>query len=86
MLSGWFLSPRAKSAHRLARFAGRKVASRARLPFVAANTVYTLADQPVLKSKHPGDRGRILDLPGNLVTTPVTIKGHYRPHSPLERF
>ena len=42
MLSGWFFSPHTgESAHRLARFAKRKVVT-LWLPFVAANTVYTL--------------------------------------------
>lgn len=41
MLSGWFFSPHTgESAHRLARFAKRKVVT-LWLPFVAANTVYT---------------------------------------------
>lgn len=74
MLSGWFFSPHTgESAHRLARFAKRKVVT-LWLPFVAANTVYTLLTNLFLKVNILTGDERILDLPGNLVTTPVTIK------------
>ena len=74
MLSGWFFSPHTgESAHRLARFAKRKVVT-LWLPFVAANTVYTMLTNLFLKVNILTGDERILDLPGNLVTTPVTIK------------
>ena len=74
MLSGWFFSPyTGESAHRLARFAKRKVVT-LWLPFVAANTVYTLLTNLFLKVNILTGDERILDLPGNLITTPVTIK------------
>ena len=74
MLSGWFFSPHTgESAHRLARFAKRKVVT-LWLPFVAANTVYTLLTNLFLKVNILTGDERILNLPGNLVTTPVTIK------------
>ena len=74
MLSGWFFSPHTgESAHRLARFAKRKVVT-LWLPFVAANTVYTLLTNLFLKVNILTGDERILDLPGNLITTPVTIK------------
>ena len=83
MLSGWFFSPHTgESAHRLARFAKRKVVT-LWLPFVAANTVYT---QPVFKSKHP-DRGRAYPRSARQPCHHAgDHQGHYRPHSPLERF
>ena len=60
-------------SHRLARFAKRKVVT-LWLPVVAANTVYTLLTDLFLKVNILTGDERILDLPGNLVTTPVTIK------------
>ena len=64
MLSGWFFSPHTgESAHRLARFAKRKVVT-LWLPFVAANTVYTLLTNLFLKVNILTGDERILDLPG----------------------
>ena len=74
MLSGWFFSPYAgENIHRLARFARRKVLT-LWLPFVAANTVFTLLTNPFLKMNILTGDERILDLAGNIVTTPVTPK------------
>ena len=74
MLSGWFFSPHTgESAHRLAYFARRKVLT-LWLPFVAANTVYTLLTNLFLKLNILTADPRIADLPGNSVTTPVTAK------------
>lgn len=74
MLSGWFFSPHTgENVHRLARFARRKVVT-LWLPFVAANTVYTLLTNLFLKVNILTGDERILDLPGNIVTAPVTVK------------
>ena len=74
MLSGWFFSPHTgESAHQLAYFARRKVLT-LWLPFVAANTVYTLLTNLFLKLNILTADPRIADLPGNSVTTPVTAK------------
>ncbi len=85
MLSGWFfLSPT-----RAAPSAGPTPSARWSplwLPFVASqHGQHTLLTNLFL-SKHP-DRGtrRILDLPGNLITTPVTIKDIIG-RTALERF
>ena len=74
MLSGWFFSPHiSESVHGLGRFARRKLVT-LWLPFVAANTVYTLLTNLFLKINILTGDERILALPGNTVTTPVTIK------------
>ena len=44
------------------------------LPFVAANTVFTVCNNLFLKLHILTDDPRILDLPGNQVTDPVTLK------------
>lgn len=44
------------------------------LPFVAANTVFTLCNNLFLKLNILTNDPRILDLPGNQVTGPVTLK------------
>ena len=44
------------------------------LPFVAANTVFTVCNNLFLKLNILTNDARILDLPGNQITTPVTLK------------
>ena len=74
MLSGWFFSPHTgESAHRLARFAKRKVVT-LWLPFVAANTVFTVCNNLFLRLNILTADARITEIPGNSVTAPVSIK------------
>ena len=64
MLSGWLFSLRGGPVH----FIKRKAVT-LWLPFVLANTAFTVLNNLFLKSDE-----RILQVPGNAVTTPVTVK------------
>lgn len=69
MLSGWFFSLRGGLAH----FAKRKIMT-LWLPFVLANTAFTVLNNLFLKLNILTGDERILDIPGNVVTTPTTVK------------
>ena len=69
MLSGWLFSLRGGLAH----FAKRKVLT-LWLPFVLANTVFTVLNNLFLRLNILTGDERILDVPGNVVTTPTTLK------------
>ena len=69
MLSGWFFSLRGGLVH----FAKRKVLT-LWLPFVLANTALTVLNNLFLKLNILTGDERILALPGNVVTTPTTLK------------
>ena len=69
MLSGWLFSLRGGLAH----FAKRKVLT-LWLPFVLANTAFTVLNNLFLKLNILTSDERILDIPGNVVTTPTTLK------------
>lgn len=72
MLSGYFFRLGEGPAG-LRRFCARRVVT-LWLPFVAANTFFTLCNNLFLKLNILTDDPRILDLPGNQVTGPVTLK------------
>ena len=69
MLSGWFFSLRGG----LGRFVKRKVLT-LWLPFVAANTAFTVLNNLFLRLNILTTDERILAIPGNVVTTPTTLK------------
>ena len=69
MLSGWFFSLRGGLVH----FAKRKVVT-LWLPFVLANTAFTVLNNLFLRLNILTGDERILALPGNIVTTPTTLK------------
>ena len=69
MLSGWFFSLRGGLVH----FAKRKLLT-LWLPFVAANTVFTVCNNLFLRLNILTDDARIAEIPGNSVTAPVSIK------------
>lgn len=74
MLSGWFFNPHsAESPAALARFAKRKLRT-LWLPFVAANTAFTLCNNLFLRLNILTGDERILTEPGGLITAPVTVK------------
>ncbi len=72
MLSGYFFRP-AEDAQGLGRFCLRRVVT-LWLPFVLANTFFTLCNNLFLRLNILTDDPRILDLPGNQITGPVTLK------------
>ena len=72
MLSGYFFRP-AADAKALGRFCRRRVVT-LWLPFVAANTAFTVCNNLFLRLNILTDDPRILELPGNQVTDPVTLK------------
>ena len=72
MLSGYFFRP-AADAKALGRFCRRRVVT-LWLPFVAANTAFTVCNNLFLRLNILTDDPRILELPGNQVTAPVTLK------------
>lgn len=72
MLSGYFFRP-AENAAALGRFCLRRVLT-LWLPFVAANTIFTIFNNLFLKLNILTGDPRILELPGNQVTDPVTLK------------
>ena len=69
MLSGWFFSLRGGLVH----FVRRKLVT-LWLPFVAANTVFTVCNNLFLRLKILTADARIAEIPGNSVTAPVSIK------------
>ncbi len=69
MLSGWFFSLRGGPVH----FIKRKAVT-LWLPFVLANTAFTVLNNLFLKLNILTSDERILQVPGNAVTTPVTVK------------
>ena len=69
MLSGWLFSLRGGLVH----FAKRKVVT-LWLPFVLANTAFTVLNNLFLRLNILTGDERILALPGNIVTTPTTLK------------
>ena len=69
MLSGWLFSLRGGPVH----FIKRKTVT-LWLPFVLANTAFTVLSNLLLKLNILTSDERILQLPGNAVTTPVTVK------------
>lgn len=69
MLSGWFFSLRGGLAH----FVKRKILT-LWLPFVLANTAFTTLNNLFLRLNILTSDERILELPGNAVTAPVTLK------------
>ena len=69
MLSGWLFSLRGGLAH----FVKRKVVT-LWLPFVLANTAFTVLNNLFLKLNILTSDERILQVPGNVVTEPVTLK------------
>ena len=69
MLSGWFFSLRGGLVH----FVRRKLVT-LWLPFVAANTVFTVCNNLFLRLNILTDDVRIAEIPGNSVTAPVSIK------------
>lgn len=69
MLSGWLFSLRGGPLH----FIKRKVVT-LWLPFVLANTAFTVLNNLLLKLNILTSDERILQVPGNAVTTPVTVK------------
>ena len=69
MLSGWFFSLKGGFWH----FCKRKVLT-LWLPFVAANTVFTLCNNLFLRWNILTSDERILAIPGNIVTAPTTWK------------
>ena len=69
MLSGWFFSLRGGLVH----FAKRKVLT-LWLPFVLANTAFTVCNNLFLRLNILTSDERILEIPGNIVTTPTTLK------------
>ncbi len=69
MLSGWFFSLQGGLAH----FVKRKVLT-LWLPFVLANTAFTVLNNLFLKLNILTGDERILAIPGNVVTTPTTLK------------
>ena len=72
MLSGYFFRL-GEGLSGLRHFCGRRLLS-LWLPFVAANTVFTACNNLFLKLNILTNDARILDLPGNQITTPVTLK------------
>ncbi len=72
MLSGYFFRP-AADGKALGRFLARRVTG-LWLPFVLANTLFTVCNNLFLKLNILTSDPRILDLPGNQVTDPVTLK------------
>lgn len=72
MLSGYFFRP-AQDGAGLRRFCIRRVMT-LWLPFVLANTAFTVCNNLFLKLNILTGDERILDLPGNQVTQPVTLK------------
>ena len=72
MLSGYFFRPAGDGAG-LRRFFLRRVVT-LWLPFVLANTFFTLCNNLFLRLHILTGDARILDLPGNQVTDPVTLK------------
>ena len=86
MLSGWLFSLRGGPVH----FIKRKAVT-LWLPFVLANTAFTVLNNLFLKLNILTSDERILQVPGNAVTTPVTVKDvigrtvHWgsQPRSPL---
>ena len=69
MLSGWLFSLRGGPVY----FIKRKVVT-LWLPFVLANTAFTVLNNLFLKLNILTGDERILQVPGNAVTTPVTVK------------
>ena len=69
MLSGWFFSLRGGLVH----FVRRKLVT-LWLPFVAANTVFTVCNNLFLRLNILTDDARIAEIPGNSVTAPASIK------------
>lgn len=69
MLSGWFFSLRGGLVH----FVRRKLVT-LWLPFVAANTVFTVCNNLFLRLNILTADARIAEIPGNSVTAPVNIK------------
>lgn len=69
MLSGWLFSLRGGPVH----FIKRKVVT-LWLPFVLANTAFTVLNNLFLKLNILTSDERILQVPGNAVTAPVTVK------------
>ena len=69
MLSGWLFSLRGGPVH----FIKRKVVT-LWLPFVLANTAFTVLNNLFLQLNILTSDERILQVPGNAVTTPVTVK------------
>lgn len=69
MLSGWLFSLRGGPVH----FIKRKTVT-LWLPFVLANTAFTVLNNLFLKLNILTSDERILQVPGNAVTTPVTVK------------
>ena len=69
MLSGWFFSLRGGLVH----FVRRKLLT-LWLPFVAANTVFTVCNNLFLRLNILTADARIAEIPGNSVTAPVSIK------------
>ncbi len=69
MLSGWLFSLRGGPVH----FIKRKAVT-LWLPFVLANTAFTVLNNLFLKLNILTSDERILQVPGNAVTTPVTVK------------
>ena len=69
MLSGWFFSLRGG----LVYFVRRKLVT-LWLPFVAANTVFTVCNTLFLRLNILTADARIAEIPGNSVTAPVSIK------------
>ena len=69
MLSGWFFSLRGGLVH----FVRRKLVT-LWLPFVAANTVFTVCNNLFLRLNILTADARIAEIPGNSVTAPVSIK------------
>lgn len=72
MLSGYFFRL-GDGVSGLRHFCARRVIT-LWLPFVAANTAFTICNNLFLKLHILTDDPRILDLPGNQVTAPVTLK------------
>ena len=69
MLSGWLFSLRGGPVH----FIKRKAVT-LWLPFVLANTAFTVLNNLFLKLNILTSDERILQVPGNAVTTPVTVR------------
>ena len=72
MLSGYFFRPVQDGAG-LRRFCLRRVVT-LWLPFVAANTAFTVCNNLFLRLNILTQDPRILELPGNQTTDPVTLK------------
>lgn len=72
MLSGWFFKPADSSAGLLHSLLNK--IKTLWLPFVVANTIFTICNNLFLQLHILTGDERILEMPGNLVHSPVTLK------------